>query len=145
MTALRATLAQFLAEYFRLEPLRATAAGMHDHDARWPDLSEAGRSARLAFVDSWDRRLAEFEAGALTPDERIDRDLVRMELAAIRFADINGNGSTDIIWTEAGSSVLRYLDVSSGSKAWLLTSITNTLGSAVRADYRSSVAYMAWG
>ena len=43
----------FLDEFFRLHPLHATAVGMHAHDAEWPDLTEPGRRARLAFVDRW--------------------------------------------------------------------------------------------
>ncbi|MBM4409635.1 MAG: DUF885 domain-containing protein, partial [Chloroflexi bacterium] len=56
MTAFGDHLDRFLAEFFRLDPLRSTAAGMHDHDGRWPDLSEDGRRAWVAFVDEWDAR-----------------------------------------------------------------------------------------
>ena len=76
----------FLAEFFHVHPLHATAAGMHAHDGLWPDLSDAGRSARLAFYDRW---LAEFGStadDALTSDERIDRDLLRGELEEARWA-----------------------------------------------------------
>ena len=77
----------FLDALFRIDPLRATAAGMHAHDSAWPDLSEAGRLARLAFVAEWDGRFAAFPANALSPDDAIDRDLIRMELAAAQFAE----------------------------------------------------------
>ena len=87
MTAFSRDIEQFLAESFELDPLRATAAGMHAHDARWPDVTEAGRLRRLEFGDRWDRRLAAHVDATLTPDERIDRDLLRMELAAERFAE----------------------------------------------------------
>src|SRR5919112_1952051 len=87
MTAFTERLDQFLDEVFRIDPLRATAAGMHEHDAEWPDVSETGRQALLAFVDAWDVRFASFAASELTPDESVDRDLVRLELAAIRFAE----------------------------------------------------------
>ena len=87
MTAFGTDIDQFLRECFELDPLRATAAGMHAHDARWPDVTEAGRLKRLEFGDRWDRRLAAHADGSLTPDERIDRDLLRMELAAERFAE----------------------------------------------------------
>jgi hypothetical protein len=39
----------FLGEHFALDPVSATAAGMHAHDGRWPDLTEAGDFS-LAFV-----------------------------------------------------------------------------------------------
>ncbi|HEU0236839.1 MAG TPA: DUF885 domain-containing protein [Candidatus Limnocylindrales bacterium] len=83
----------FLAEYFALLPVHATAAGNHEHDARWPDLSEAGRAERLAFFDRWEATLralddgALTDGGALTDDERIDRDLLLGEIDAARFEE----------------------------------------------------------
>ncbi|MEA2576615.1 MAG: hypothetical protein QOD78_203 [Chloroflexota bacterium] len=78
--------ATFFDEYVALHPTAATSFGDHRYDDRWPDASEAGRQARLAFVDRW---LAEFQGlGAdLTQDDAIDRDLLVMELEAERFAE----------------------------------------------------------
>jgi len=79
--------ATFFDEYVALHPVAATSIGDHRYDDRWPDASEAGRQARLAFVDRW---LAEFRALAaadLAPDDAIDRDLLVMELEAERFAE----------------------------------------------------------
>src|SRR6476619_6919856 len=87
MTAFAERLDTFLRELFVVDPLRATAAGVHDHDARWPDLSPEGRFSRLAFYDEWTRRLTGFRDDELIPDERIDRDLVLMELDAARFGE----------------------------------------------------------
>ena len=64
MSAFSDQLDRFLAEFFRIEPLRATAAGMHDYDGLWPDVSPAGRLARLAVYDDWTRRLAAFPDAA---------------------------------------------------------------------------------
>jgi uncharacterized protein (DUF885 family) len=75
----------FLDEFFHLFPVAATATGMHAVDGEWPDLSEAGRAARLAYADRWEAELRGFADAALTPDERIDRDLLLSELAALRF------------------------------------------------------------
>src|SRR5512140_2932355 len=75
----------FLDEFFALYPVAATAIGNHDHDAEWGDHGEAGRLARLAFVDRWSAELAAMDADRLTADERIDRELLRGELAAYRF------------------------------------------------------------
>jgi uncharacterized protein (DUF885 family) len=75
----------FLDEFFHLFPVAATSTGMHAVDGEWPDLSDAGRAARLAFADRWDSKLSGFAEAALTPDERIDRDLLLSELAALRF------------------------------------------------------------
>ena len=78
----------FLTEFFRLHPLSATSVGFHAHDADWPDLTESGRSERLAFVERWTAELGAFAADDLTRDERIDRDLILLELDGIRFAEI---------------------------------------------------------
>jgi uncharacterized protein (DUF885 family) len=77
----------FLGEFFALNPVHATAAGMHDHDARWPDFSDAGRLERLAFADRWTTVFGGLSEAGLSADEAIDRDLILLELAAARFAD----------------------------------------------------------
>jgi uncharacterized protein (DUF885 family) len=79
--------ASFLHELFRLRPDMATYVGDHRFDDRWPDMSEAGREAFLAFIDRWGATFAALEPAALTPDELIDRDLVSGELDALRFAE----------------------------------------------------------
>jgi uncharacterized protein (DUF885 family) len=74
----------FLDELFRLEPVLATDAGLHDHDARWPDPSVEGEALLLAFAERW---TAELTAMAdLAPDEAIDRDFLLLELDALRFS-----------------------------------------------------------
>jgi len=77
----------FLGEFFALNPVHATAAGMHDHDARWPDFTEAGRLERLAFADRWTAVFGGHNKAGLSADEAIDRDLILLELAAARFAE----------------------------------------------------------
>jgi uncharacterized protein (DUF885 family) len=77
----------FLDELFALDPLSATAAGMHEHDGRWPDFSETGRQARLAFIERWTGELGGLADPGLAEDERIDRDLLLLELDAMRFAE----------------------------------------------------------
>jgi uncharacterized protein (DUF885 family) len=77
-----------IAEHFALHPLHATAAGIHDHDGRWPDMTDVGRAERVAFCDRWSVELAEMATGDLEPDERIDADFLRSELAAHRFAEV---------------------------------------------------------
>ncbi len=87
MSDLSARIDAFLAEFFRLHPLQATAAGNHEHDHRWPDLTDAGRVERLAFYDRWIAELDRFADADLTVDERVDRDLVRSELEAAIFSE----------------------------------------------------------
>ena len=87
MSEFAARVDDFFGEYFSLLPLVATEAGMHDHDSRWPDLTEAGRETRLAFYDRWTAELASFSDASLTADEQVDRDLLLGQLDANRFAD----------------------------------------------------------
>jgi uncharacterized protein (DUF885 family) len=88
----------FLNGYFRLHPTLATTIGEHAHDDHWPDLSPAGRAARLAFGDRW---LAEFAAmDGLSADDAIDRDLLVGELEAERFeeTDIREDAWNPLAW-----------------------------------------------
>jgi uncharacterized protein (DUF885 family) len=78
--------ASFFDEYVALHPTAATTFGDHRYDDRWPDVTEAGRQARLAFVNRWLAELRRLGAD-LTPDEAVDRDLLVMELEAERFAE----------------------------------------------------------
>ena len=85
MSEFSARVQVFLDEFFGLYPVAATAIGNHDHDGEWGDQGEAGRTARLAFIDRWSGELAAMDAEHLTIDDRIDRDLLLGELAAYRF------------------------------------------------------------
>src|SRR5690606_33501129 len=61
----------------------ATEAGNHEHDDRWPDLTDAGRGERLAWLV--DAR-ATFEAlDGLTPEEEIDRRVMLATADELRF------------------------------------------------------------
>jgi uncharacterized protein (DUF885 family) len=79
--------AAFLDELFSLQPEVATAVGDHRYDDQWPDMGEAGHTARVAFIDRWTETLARVDEAALTDDELIDLDLLRGELAHYRFAE----------------------------------------------------------
>ena len=87
MTDFSERLDTFFDEFFRLNPVHATAAGNHDHDGRWPDVTSAGREERLAWVERWEAELGAFHDAALTDDDRIDRDVLLLELAAQRWAE----------------------------------------------------------
>jgi uncharacterized protein (DUF885 family) len=76
-----------LAEYFRLHPIAATDVGAHAHDDRWPDLTERGRAERISFYERWAAELAAMPDADLDRDERIDRDLLRLEMDAHRFTE----------------------------------------------------------
>jgi uncharacterized protein (DUF885 family) len=77
----------FLDAAFALDPVFATTAGNHEHDAEWPDLSAAGREGRRAFTAKWAETFAAFPDDALTLDERVDREILLGELSAQAFGD----------------------------------------------------------
>ena len=85
MIELRPLVEEFLAGLFGHQPVFATDMGDHRFDGRWPDVSEAGREAFGAALRSWRRRFDELEAEALTPDERVDRDLLGEEIEHMLF------------------------------------------------------------
>ncbi len=85
MTAFADLVAALIDELFVLQPDLATAVGDHRHDERWPDFTETGRQARLAFIDRWGAELDALDAASLSPGERIDRDMLLGELAEFRF------------------------------------------------------------
>ena len=85
MTEFAARVDAFLAEWFALEPVFATSVGMHDHDARWPDLSSTGRAERAAFVERWLAAFRGLDGAALSIDDRVDRDLLVGVLEAAAF------------------------------------------------------------
>jgi uncharacterized protein (DUF885 family) len=77
----------FFAEFFALNPLSATAAGLHDHDAEWPDLTEAGRMDRLAFAKRWSAVFEAIPEADLDRDAAVDRTLLGLVLDEMRFED----------------------------------------------------------
>ncbi len=87
MPAFADLVATFLDELFVLQPDMATVTGDHRYDDRWPDTGETGRVARIAFADRWEAVFAALDPEDLGVDDRIDRDLLLGELAALRFAE----------------------------------------------------------
>jgi uncharacterized protein (DUF885 family) len=79
--------AAFFTEFFALNPLAATAAGMHDHDGSWPDLGEAGRLHRLEFAARWTKVFADLPPATLDRDEAVDRELLLLVLDEMHFED----------------------------------------------------------
>jgi uncharacterized protein (DUF885 family) len=73
----------FFADYFRFYPVNATEAGNHDHDDRWPDLTDEGADARLVWLATTHSRLDAAED--LGRDEQIDRRVLLDQIDALRF------------------------------------------------------------
>ena len=68
-------------------PVQATEIGHHAYDGRWPDLTDAGRAARLAWVTDASAQVEAVAPDALSRDDAIDRRILLENLAAIRFAE----------------------------------------------------------
>jgi uncharacterized protein (DUF885 family) len=89
--AFAAFASKFLAEYLQRSPVHATEAGDHRHDARWPDVTEAGTADFRAWVESTRKELAALpgaEGGAasgLSAQNRIDRKILETRLASWLF------------------------------------------------------------
>src|SRR5574338_608886 len=74
-----------LAGYFALHPVQATEIGNHDHDGEWPDLTDAGRAARRAWLADAISRLESVDTDALSRDQAIDRRILLANMEAMRF------------------------------------------------------------
>jgi uncharacterized protein (DUF885 family) len=83
----RAIVDEVLAGYFRLYPVQATEIGHHAYDGLWPDLTDAGRAARLAWAADAAAQLEAIAPGGLSRDDAIDRRILLESLAAIRFGE----------------------------------------------------------
>ncbi len=58
----------------------------------------------------------------------------------VRIADVNGSGTRDILWGEAGH--YRYIDLAGGNRPWMLTHVDNGLGKTTDITYASSTELM---
>jgi uncharacterized protein (DUF885 family) len=77
--------AAFFTDFFRLYPVHATNAGNHEHDHAWPDLTDAGRDERLAWLAGARRSLK--DADGLSREEEIDRRVLLATIDELRFDD----------------------------------------------------------
>lgn len=108
---LEASLRQLLDELFRLDPVRATDAGDHRFDDRWPDRSPDGRAALLDFVDRWRTELDAIDPTRLDPETALDLAVAQGELEAIRFAEteLRMGAWNALEWVELAGSGLFLL------------------------------------
>ena len=77
--------AAFFADFFRHYPVHATEAGNHEHDGRWPDLSEAGTAERVAWLADVRARIEGLDG--LTREEEIDRRVLLATIDELRFEE----------------------------------------------------------
>src|SRR3954466_9140079 len=65
----------------RESPTYATALGVHDYDRQIEDLSLAAADRRAREAGAFLARLDAIPAGALTPEDRVNRAILRRSLA----------------------------------------------------------------
>ncbi len=58
----------------------------------------------------------------------------------VRLVDMNGSGTRDILWGDAGA--YKFMDLSGGQQPWLLTHVANGLGKTTDLAFASSVSLM---
>ena len=78
---------ELLAAYYRLDPVHATDLGFHEYDGQWPDLTDAGRAARLAYARDALARLGEVDLATLTRDEAIDHRILVGAAESMQFSE----------------------------------------------------------
>jgi uncharacterized protein (DUF885 family) len=72
--------AELVAAELAAAPVLGSFLGLTAHDGALPDLSAGAIAAREKETDAWQERFAALPDDELTPDERVDRDLVTMVL-----------------------------------------------------------------
>jgi uncharacterized protein (DUF885 family) len=89
----------FFADFFRHYPIHATEAGNHDHDGRWPDLTDAGRADRLAWLGEVRARFKTIDD--LSREEDIDRRVLLSTIEELRFEeeDLDEPAWSPIVYT----------------------------------------------
>jgi uncharacterized protein (DUF885 family) len=83
----RALVDELLADYFRLDPVHATDMGHHEYDGLWPDLTDGGRDARLAFARGAVERLRAIQPSTLSRDDAIDHRILVGAAEAMQFSE----------------------------------------------------------
>ncbi len=76
-----------LADYFRLHPVHATETGEHAHDGAWPDLTDAGRRQRSAWLSESIERVTALDPAELGREQAVDRRVLLQYLEAMRFGE----------------------------------------------------------
>jgi uncharacterized protein (DUF885 family) len=91
--------AAFFADFFRHYPVHATEAGNHEHDDRWPDLTEGGSTARVRWLADARARLE--ASDGLSPEEEIDRRVLLATIDELRFdeEDLDELSWSPIVYT----------------------------------------------
>jgi uncharacterized protein (DUF885 family) len=94
----------FLEEYLKLEPVRATSEGEHRYDGAWADVSTEGETRLRTFLLATQQRLTDLPRAELALQERIDTEILDnvlryrlFSLDELRQAEQNPRFYTDLI------------------------------------------------
>lgn len=130
-TDFEAAVVELLVDLFEAYPTWGTSIGYHRVDGRWPDLTEAGRSARLATFSGHRQRLEGFADDELAADESVDRAILLEEIDKVVFSEevlrsdawdpletvyLVGGGLFAVLsreyapWSERGSALLARIE-----------------------------------
>jgi RHS repeat-associated protein len=104
-------------------------------------------SVRSGIVKVWSNRSGkEWSAPLVIEDDQVpiwNNDPENDVITALRFADLNGNGSTDIVWNDPSQGIfLRYLDLHPGNRPNVMTRMANGMGRSLEIEYRTTTDYM---
>jgi hypothetical protein len=124
--------AAFFAEYFHHYPVNATEAGNHEHDDRWPDMTDAGAQARLAWLA--EARASLQAAEGLSRDEEIDRTVLLGVIDELSFEEEELD--------EPSWSAIVYSYLLGGGLFALLSREFAALPASVRSGQRSSCSWL---
>ncbi|HZV78194.1 MAG TPA: DUF885 domain-containing protein [Candidatus Binatus sp.] len=80
MTDFAATAEAIISERLKDDPIHATWTGLHDFDSDLPDVTAEGVARTEEALKAHVARLEDFTPGDLTPDERVDYQLLISEL-----------------------------------------------------------------
>ncbi len=86
-SAFESATVELIVDLFEAYPTWGTTSGYHAVDARWPDLSEDGRQARLTTFRAHATRLRAFDDAHLSRDERVDRQVLLDEIEKVLFGE----------------------------------------------------------
>jgi uncharacterized protein (DUF885 family) len=91
----------FLAGYLEKQPVRATEAGDHRFDGRWPDASEAGDAAYRAFLLETKAKLAAVDEASLGVESKIDKLILENQIALGLFTqdELKPAENDPLFWT----------------------------------------------
>lgn len=78
---------RFIASAMRLSPVEATALGIHDHDGQLPDITAAGRAARVAEWRAILTELGRINPASLSRENQVDYAILTNELRYRLFAN----------------------------------------------------------